>query len=171
MLWMMLLIALVRLKPDTTDALLLVRLKPDTTGIGPLAQSKADIHERRSDTEDSSSHFGSVRLQPDAPDSDRGKRTYMKVGCYQCHGREAQGASTGPRLGPDPLPLPQFTRYVRTPRNDMPPYTTKVLPDGDLADVYAYVASRPRPPAARGNGGYGGNGITQRNGATEKNRK
>ena len=76
MLWMMLLIALVRLttdtsdvvvrlkpdtadvitrlKPDTTDALLWVRLKPDTTGIGPLVQSKADIHERRSDTEDSS---------------------------------------------------------------------------------------------------------------------
>jgi hypothetical protein len=43
------------------------------------------------------------------------------------------------------------------------------LSDGDLADVYAYVSSRP--PAARGNGGYGGNGITQRNGATEKNRK
>ena len=127
MLWMMLLIALVRLKPDTTDVV--------------------------------------VRLQPDRSDVERGKQIYMKVGCYQCHGREAQGASTGPRLGPDPLPLAQFARYVRTPRNDMPPYTTKVLLDGDLADVYAYVASRP--PAARGNRGYGGNGITQRNGATE----
>jgi len=163
---MMLLIALVRLTTDTSDVV--VRLKPDTTGIGPLVQSKA---ERRSDTEDSSPHFGSVRLQPDPPDSDRGKRTYMKVGCYQCHGREAQGASTGPRLGPDPLPLAQFTRYVRTPRNDMPPYTTKVLSDADLADVYAYVSSRSRPRAAGGNGGYGGNGITQRNGATEKNKK
>jgi mono/diheme cytochrome c family protein len=95
----------------------------------------------------------------------------MKVGCYQCHGREAQGASTGPRLGPDPLPLPQFARSVRTPRNEMPPYTAKVLSDADLADVYAYVSSRSRPRAARGNGGYGGNGITQRNGATEKNKK
>jgi mono/diheme cytochrome c family protein len=112
-----------------------------------------------------------VRLQPDPPDSNRGKRTYMKVGCYQCHGREAQGASTGPRLGPDPLPLPQFVRYVRSPRNDMPPYTAKVLSDADLADVYAYVSSRARPRAAGGNGGDGGNGITQRNGATEKNRK
>jgi hypothetical protein len=169
---MMLLIALVRLttdtsdvvarlKPDTTDVI--TRLKPDTTASLPAFDSSVLLKP----------FDGSVRLQPDPPDSDRGKRTYMKVGCYQCHGREAQGASTGPRLGPDPLPLPQFTRYVRTPRNDMPPYTTKVLPDGDLADVYAYVASRPRPPAAaaRGNGGYGGNGITQRNGATEKNRK
>ena len=69
----------------------------------------------------------------------------MKVGCYQCHGREAQGASTGPRLGPDPIPLPQFTRYVRAPRNEMPPYTTKVLSDAALADIHAFVASRPRP--------------------------
>ena len=170
MLWMTILIALVRPESDTTHAL--VRLKPDTTGIRPLVRSKADIPEKRLATEDSLPYVGSVRLQPDPPDTDRGKRTYMKVGCYQCHGREAQGASTGPRLGPDPLPLPQFVRSVRTPRNEMPPYTVKVLSDGDLADVYAYVSSRP--PAARGNGGnggYGGNGITQRNGATEKNRK
>jgi cytochrome c553 len=166
-LWMTILIALVRpesattdvvvrLKPDTTDVI--TQLKPDTTGI-PLTDM----------ADDSFPHNGSVRLQPDSPDSDRGKRTYMKVGCYQCHGREAQGASTGPRLGPDPLPWPQFARDVRSPRNEMPPYTMKVLSDEDLADVYAYVSSRP--PAARGNGGYGGNGITQRNGATEKNRK
>src|SRR4051812_44166307 len=30
--------------------------------------------------------------------ADRGREIYMRVGCYQCHGREAQGASTGPRL-------------------------------------------------------------------------
>src|SRR6266513_1085257 len=112
----MILLVLVRLKPDTTDAL--VRLKPDTTDT--LVRLKPDTTD------------AVVRVQPSPPDSDRGKRTYMKVGCYQCHGREAQGASTGPRLGPDPLPLAQFTRYVRTPRNDMPPYTTRVLPDGDL---------------------------------------
>lgn len=78
-------------------------------------------------------------------DADHGKQIYMTIGCYQCHGREAQGASTGPRLGPDPLPLPQFIRAVRTPRNEMPPYTNRVLSDRDLADIHAYVASRPRP--------------------------
>jgi ubiquinol-cytochrome c reductase cytochrome c subunit len=77
--------------------------------------------------------------------SERGKQLYMKVGCYQCHGREAQGASTGPRLGPDPMPLAQFTRYVRAPRNEMPPYTQKVLSDAALADIHAFVSSRPRP--------------------------
>jgi len=77
--------------------------------------------------------------------NERGKQTYMKVGCYQCHGREAQGASTGPRLGPDPIPLAQFTRYVRAPRNEMPPYTQKVLSDSEIADIHAFVSSRPRP--------------------------
>src|SRR6266571_7607402 len=62
--------------------------------------------------------------QPDRGDIERGRQTFLRVGCYQCHGREAQGASTGPRLGPDPLPIAAFTRAVRTPRNEMPPYST-----------------------------------------------
>ena len=89
--------------------------------------------------------IGSVRLQPDRGDTERGKQTFVRIGCYQCHGREAQGASTGPRLGPNPLPLPAFTRAVRTPRNEMPPYGTRILSDGEIADVYAFVAARPRP--------------------------
>lgn len=83
--------------------------------------------------------------QPSQGDADGGKQTFTRVGCYQCHGREAQGASTGPRLGPDPIPLASFTRAVRTPRADMPPYTVKVLSDAELADLYAFVAARPRP--------------------------
>jgi len=86
-----------------------------------------------------------VRLQPDLGDVERGKQTFVRLGCYQCHGREVQGASTGPRLGPNPLPLPAFARAVRTPRNEMPPYSTRILSDGELADVHAFVAARPRP--------------------------
>jgi len=69
----------------------------------------------------------------------------MRVGCYQCHGREAQGASTGPRLGPNPLPLAAFARAIRRPRNEMPPYSVKLLSDVELVDVHAFVAARPRP--------------------------
>jgi len=83
--------------------------------------------------------------QLDRGDVERGRQTFMRVGCYECHGREAQGASTGPRLGPNPLPLAAFTRAVRTPRNEMPPYSVKILPERDLADVYAFVADRPQP--------------------------
>jgi len=78
-------------------------------------------------------------------DAERGRETFLRVGCYQCHGRQAQGASTGPRLGPDPLPLAAFMRAVRTPRNEMPPYGVRILSDADLADVYAFVTARPRP--------------------------
>jgi len=84
-------------------------------------------------------------IRQDRGDVERGRQTFVRVGCYQCHGREAQGASTGPRLGPDPLPLPAFTRAIRSPRNEMPPYSTKILPELDLADVYAFVSARPRP--------------------------
>jgi ubiquinol-cytochrome c reductase cytochrome c subunit len=89
--------------------------------------------------------MAAARAQPAPGDVERGRQTFVRVGCYQCHGREAQGASTGPRLGPNPLALPAFTRAVRTPRNEMPPYSLKMLPEADLADVYAFVAARPRP--------------------------
>jgi ubiquinol-cytochrome c reductase cytochrome c subunit len=88
---------------------------------------------------------GGVQQQPERGDVERGRQTFVRVGCYQCHGREAQGASTGPRLGPNPLPLAAFTRAVRTPRNEMPPYSVKLLSDADLADVHAFAAARPAP--------------------------
>ena len=82
---------------------------------------------------------------------EKGRLGFVRVGCAQCHGREAQGSPTsGPRLGPNGLPYPAFARYVRAPRLQMPPYTEKILPDADLADLYAFVQSRPKaatPPA------------------------
>ena len=72
---------------------------------------------------------------------------YRKVGCFQCHVNEAQGGANGPRLGPDPIPFARFAQYVRTPTGDMPPYTEKVLSTQDLADIYAFLQARPRPPA------------------------
>ena len=82
---------------------------------------------------------------------EKGRLGFVKVGCAQCHGREAQGSPTsGPRLGPNGLPYQAFARYVRAPRLQMPPYTEKILPDADLADLYAFVQSRPKaatPPA------------------------
>jgi len=80
-------------------------------------------------------------------DPANGRRIFVATGCYQCHGREAQGSSAGPRLGPSPLPLAGFTRYVRRPRGEMPPYTAKVLTDAQLADIHAFLRGLPRPPA------------------------
>lgn len=79
---------------------------------------------------------------------DHGKKIFNDYGCYQCHGREAQGGlGTGaPRLGPKPIAFVAFTRYVRQPAGQMPPYTAKVVSDQDLADIYAFLQSRPQPP-------------------------
>jgi mono/diheme cytochrome c family protein len=87
---------------------------------------------------------------PAAPpgNADTGKKLYVSVGCYQCHGYEGQGGAAGPRLAPRPLPYAGFSRYVRRPTNQMPPYTERLVPDADLAHIYAYLQSRPVPPAA-----------------------
>jgi ubiquinol-cytochrome c reductase cytochrome c subunit len=78
--------------------------------------------------------------------AEAGKKLFVADGCYQCHGYEAQGSSsTGPRLGPRPIAFAAFSRYVRQPTGQMPPYTAKVVSDADLANIYAFVQSRPEP--------------------------
>jgi mono/diheme cytochrome c family protein len=78
--------------------------------------------------------------------AENGKRLFLSDGCYECHGRQAQGGAAGPRLGPGPLPLAAILKYVRQPSGQMPPYTAKVISDAELADVYAYLQSLPQPP-------------------------
>src|SRR5687767_5059888 len=79
-------------------------------------------------------------------DGEKGRKLFVSYGCYQCHGYEAQGSTaTGPRLGPKPIPLAAFTRYVRQPSGQMPPYTSKVLTEAELAAIYAFVEARPAP--------------------------
>lgn len=86
---------------------------------------------------------------PPATNVEEGRKLFASYGCYQCHGYEGQGSSaTGPRLGPRPLPLASFSRYVRRPTGQMPPYTTKVVSDSDLAKIHAFLEARPAPPAA-----------------------
>jgi mono/diheme cytochrome c family protein len=80
-----------------------------------------------------------------------GKKLFMSDGCYECHGREGQGAAqTGAaRIGPPQLSFEGFETYVRAPKNEMPPYTSKALPDQDLADIYAFLKSIPQPPKGK----------------------
>src|SRR5262249_5539258 len=37
-----------------------------------------------------------------AASAEKGKEAFVKHGCWECHGFLGQGASTGPKLGPDP---------------------------------------------------------------------
>jgi mono/diheme cytochrome c family protein len=82
-----------------------------------------------------------------AGNADRGKTIYKRDGCWECHGLDGQsGGGTGPKLGPPPMPFAAFTNQLRTPRNQMPPYTAKVLSETDLADIYAFLQTLPQPP-------------------------
>ena len=81
------------------------------------------------------------------PSATNGRVLYVKVGCYQCHGYQGQGGAAGPRIAPDPLPFDGLAAFVRTTSGEMPPYPATLLSDGDLADIYAYLQSIPRPPA------------------------
>ena len=77
-----------------------------------------------------------------------GKKLWVSVGCWQCHGYEGQGGAAGSRLSARNLPFAGFSAYVRRPTNQMPPYTEKVVSNTDLGHIFAYVNSRPAPPQA-----------------------
>jgi mono/diheme cytochrome c family protein len=81
-----------------------------------------------------------------AGNAETGKKIFTKDGCYECHGREGQGAAqgAGPRIGPLQLSFDAFIKYVHQPTGQMPPYSSKVISDQDLADIYAYLQSRPK---------------------------
>jgi len=86
-----------------------------------------------------------------AENVETGKKIFMKDGCYECHGREGQGAAqaSGPRIGPSQRFIRPFIKYVRQPTGQMPPFTREVISDQELADIYAYLQSRPRPASSK----------------------
>jgi mono/diheme cytochrome c family protein len=88
-------------------------------------------------------------LAPGNPQN--GQRSFHDVGCYQCHGDLGQGSSQtqASRIGPPQIDFSAFLSYVRQPTNQMPPYTSKAVPDAQMADIYAYLKSIPLPPAAK----------------------
>ena len=79
-------------------------------------------------------------------DAANGRKLYLATGCYQCHGQAGQGGlMTGPApiLAQTKMPYPAFVRQIRYPSNDMPPYPVKLMPDQEIADIYAWLQSLP----------------------------
>ncbi len=89
-------------------------------------------------------HIGAAATQEDEA-TDRGKKDYVEMGCYQCHVYQGQGGA-GPRIAPKPVPLEAFTRLVRRPPNVMPAYSPRVLSDEKLKRIHQYLKSIPEPP-------------------------
>ena len=86
-----------------------------------------------------------------AGNAQNGKKLFMADGCYECHGRQGQGAAqTGAaRIGPPQLSFEGFQNYIRSPKNNMPPYSAKAVPEQDVADIYAFLKSIPMPPKGK----------------------
>jgi mono/diheme cytochrome c family protein len=94
--------------------------------------------------------IGQAAWSLDAPAGDavHGKRLFVAVGCYECHGRVGQGGRfnyPAPALAQTQLPLVAFKALVRTGPNDMPAYAEQVLSDQDVADILAFLRSLPGP--------------------------
>ncbi len=111
---------------------------------GPTAGSSLGSRDRAGSPRQSPS--GVAEKSPPRGEATRGKTLFVRFGCYQCHGRVAQGGAAGPRLGPPPISFPAFLRAVRQP-NQMPPYSEQVLTEQDVADIHAFVGALPRPPS------------------------
>jgi ubiquinol-cytochrome c reductase cytochrome c subunit len=82
-----------------------------------------------------------------AGNAENGKRLFVEEGCYQCHGYAGQGGGAGPRIAPRPATA--GIQYVRRPTGVMPPYTAKVLPDKQLADIRAFLGTIQAPPPVK----------------------
>jgi mono/diheme cytochrome c family protein len=79
---------------------------------------------------------------------ENGKKVFFAKGCFECHGRAGQGGAfntPAPTLAKTMLPSEGLKGYVRGPTGDMPAYTEKLLPDQEVADIYAYLQSLPGP--------------------------
>jgi len=97
--------------------------------------------------------FDAPARAQDAPSGDaaNGKRVYLASGCMYCHGRAGQGGAMNypaPPLAKTEVPFDGFKGVLRQSLRDMPAYIEAVLPDKDVADIYAFLQSLPgRPPA------------------------
>ena len=78
-----------------------------------------------------------------------GKDLYLRYSCYACHRYDGNGG-VGARLVPLPMTVARFTAYIRNPpRPQMPAYSSKLLSDAQLADIWAYIKSLPASPEAK----------------------
>jgi mono/diheme cytochrome c family protein len=81
--------------------------------------------------------------------AENGKRLFLKQNCYYCHGTTGQGTRDGARLAQTALNLQGLMRYVRQPTGGMPAFTSKILSDQELTDIYAYLKSLPAAKAPK----------------------
>ena len=96
--------------------------------------------------------LGAVAQDTPQGDPANGKRIFLRDGCFTCHGRSGQGGAyngPAPILAHTALPFDGFKNQLRNPADDMPAFSTAVLSDQDIADIYAFVQTLPGATSAK----------------------
>jgi mono/diheme cytochrome c family protein len=123
--------------------------QPASTAMPPLTPARASdaqVTDLYAFLRSFSPKVDTVAAAAPSGNAENGKKLYAAAACYACHGYVGQGGSAGPRLGPPAISFPAFIGELRHPREEMPPYTAKVLSDAQVADIYAHVKTFPQPP-------------------------
>ena len=98
--------------------------------------------------------FAAAQAQdaPPSGDAAKGKKVFLTIGCFTCHGSSGQGGSyngPAPILAHTMLPFDGFKGQIRNPADDMPAFSSAVLSDQDIADIYAFVETLPGPSSPK----------------------
>jgi mono/diheme cytochrome c family protein len=93
--------------------------------------------------------LGTIALAQSRGSAENGKRLYLRDGCWECHGYAGQGGRDGAQIANTSFTTAQLTRYVRRPTGAMPAYSDKVVSDEELANIWSYLKSMPRPRTAK----------------------
>ena len=79
-----------------------------------------------------------------AGDAAKGKTLWEGNSCKRCHGENGEGKYAGPRAG-DGKKAADWIKQVRTPRQNMPAYSSTQLSDADLTDMWAFMQTLTKP--------------------------
>lgn len=83
----------------------------------------------------------------DAGDAARGQHLWQDVKlCKNCHGLNGEGAYAGPRAG-DGKSADDWLKQVRSPRANMPHFSDVQVSDQEVADMWTYMQTLPKPAA------------------------
>jgi len=78
-----------------------------------------------------------------AGNAESGKKLYATYYCWACHGSLGRAGGAAPAITPSTRTDLELITYLRKPAGGMPPYTSKVVSEQELADIAAYMRSIP----------------------------
>ncbi len=79
-----------------------------------------------------------------AGDAAKGKTLWEGNSCKRCYGDNGEGKYAGPRAG-DGKKAADWIKQVRTPRQNMPAFSSTQVSDADLTDMWAYMQTLMKP--------------------------